>query len=116
MKIKSIIAFMGGIILFAAGLVALIFTGNVASIIPVVIGASLSLIGFTGGRTALIIFGHTCIILGCFLVTWGIYLLPYTKPTLVHILTRPLFWGLFSIFGGICANYHGFCSCIRNNK
>jgi hypothetical protein len=50
------------------------------------------------------------------MITWGIYLLPYSKPTLTHILSFPLFWGFISLFGGICANYHGFCQCIRGPK
>ncbi|HIE05611.1 MAG TPA: hypothetical protein EYP58_02310 [bacterium (Candidatus Stahlbacteria)] len=61
----------------------------------------------------MILFGHTCILVGAFLVTWGIYLLPNSRPTVVHIVTRPLFWGLFSIFGGLCALFHGFCRCVR---
>ncbi|MBC7349294.1 MAG: hypothetical protein H5U05_04905 [Candidatus Aminicenantes bacterium] len=67
-------------------------------------------------RTATLVFGHTIIVVGCFLVTWGIYLLPYTKPTFAQVLGRPLFWGLISIFGGICANYHGFCACVRRKS
>ncbi|MEN3203739.1 MAG: hypothetical protein ABDK87_08480 [Atribacterota bacterium] len=66
-----------------------------------------------GKRVFLLLFGHGCIVLGCFLITWGIYLLPVSQPRLVHILTRPLFWGLFSLMGGVCANYHGFCRCVQ---
>ncbi|MGQ9622773.1 MAG: hypothetical protein ACUVTO_04920 [Candidatus Caldatribacteriaceae bacterium] len=65
-------------------------------------------------RAILLVFGHICIILGCLCVSWGIYLLPSSHPTLSHILIRPLFWGLFSIMGGVCANFHGFCRCTRN--
>ncbi|MBC7217752.1 MAG: hypothetical protein H5U36_06325 [Candidatus Caldatribacterium sp.] len=64
-------------------------------------------------RRGLLLFGHACIVLGCFLITWGMYLLPVSKPTLSHILTRPLFWGFFSLMGGVCANFHGFCRCVR---
>ncbi|MBC7334544.1 MAG: hypothetical protein H5T85_08900 [Actinobacteria bacterium] len=59
------------------------------------------------------IFGHTCIVLGCYLVAWGVNLLPVSSPTPLDILTKPLFWGLFSIFGGICANMHARCKCVR---
>ena len=62
------------------------------------------------------IFGHFCIVLGCFLFTWGMYLLPVSEPTFAGILTKPLFWGLFSIFGGICANVHSYCKCIQGEK
>ena len=64
-------------------------------------------------RKALALFGHLCIILGCYLVAWGIYLLPVSKPTFLGILSRPLFWGLFSILGGICANFHSSCRCLQ---
>ncbi|MBN2566168.1 MAG: hypothetical protein JXB46_10705 [Candidatus Eisenbacteria bacterium] len=72
--------------------------------------------GYRPGRVGLLVFGHTCIVVGSILVTWGIYLLPYSKPVWQHIFFRPLFWGLISIFGGICANYHGFCNCIRSKQ
>ncbi|MDI3480754.1 MAG: hypothetical protein PWQ97_409 [Tepidanaerobacteraceae bacterium] len=64
----------------------------------------------------LAIFGHICIIGGCYLVSWGIYLLPVSNPSPLGILSKPLFWGLFSIFGGICANMHSSCKCIQMKK
>ncbi|MBN2565799.1 MAG: hypothetical protein JXB46_08815 [Candidatus Eisenbacteria bacterium] len=76
-------------------------------------GAALTFLAFHEGRVALIVFGHVCIVIGCALVAWGVYLLPYSEPTLGQVFTRPLFWGLISIFGGICSNYHGFCRCVR---
>lgn len=64
----------------------------------------------------LAIFGHISIIGGCYLVAWGMNLLPVSNPTLLGILTRPLFWGLFLIFGGICANMHSSCKCIQSQQ
>ena len=116
MKVRSLTALILGIILFILGIVILVSSGSAGWVIPVLIGGALSYLGWRGGRIALIVFGHTCIVLGCFFITWGIYLLPYSKPTLSHIFTRPLFWGLFSLMGGICANYHGFCQCIRRQR
>lgn len=116
MKVRSLTALILGIILFILGIVILVSSGSAGGVIPVLIGGALSYLGWRGGRIALIVFGHTCIVLGCFLITWGIYLLPYSKPTLSHIFTRSLFWGLFSLMGGICANYHGFCQCIRRQR
>ena len=116
MKVRSLTALILGIILFILGIVILVSSGSAGGVIPVLIGGALSYLGWRGGRIALIVFGHTCIVLGCFLITWGIYLLPYSKPTLSHIFTRPLFWGLFSLMGGICANCHGFCQCIRRQR
>ena len=54
------------------------------------------------GKTVIVI-GHICVIAGCYLVTWGINLLPVSNPTPLGIISKPLFWGLISIFGGICA-------------
>lgn len=85
-------------------------------LIPCIVGASLLYIGYRPGRVSTIVFGHVCVVVGCYLVTWGVYLLPYCEPTLAHIFGRPLFWGLFSIFGGICALYHGFCRCFSVNR
>ena len=64
----------------------------------------------------LAVFGHVCIIGGCYLVAWGMNLLPVSDPTFMGILSRPLFWGLFSIFGGICANMHSSCKCLQGQN
>jgi len=62
----------------------------------------------------LALLGHICLIIGCYLVAWGINLLPISSPEPIDILTKPLFWGMISILGGICANMHSCCRCIRN--
>ena len=112
MKLKGLVGLILGIVLAVFGMINL-SKGSPGGIVMLSIGVALIYLGFRGGRTALLVFGHTCIILGCFLITWGIYLLPYAKPTISHIFGLPLFWGLFSLMGGICANYHGFCRCVR---
>lgn len=116
MKIHSPVAFILGIILILLAILTILSGGSFFTIIPLLIGGTLIYLGIRGGRTATIIFGHSCIVVGCMLISWGIYLAPYTKPTFIHIFTRPLFWGLISLFGGICANYHGFCQCIQARK
>ncbi|MCJ7784311.1 MAG: hypothetical protein MUP41_10280 [Desulfobacterales bacterium] len=116
MKIDSLVTLILGVFLAIVGIVGLVLTRSAGTLIPFVIGASLVYLGWRGGRTALVIFGHACIVVGCMMVTWGIYLLPYSKPTLMHIFARPLFWGMFSIMGGVCAIYHGFCQCILRQK
>jgi hypothetical protein len=113
MKPDSLITLILGIILTVFGLVLLITHPGAVGTVPLLIGGSLVYLGWWGGRTALLVFGHICVVVGCALITWGTYLLPYSQPTFAHILGRPLFWGLFSLFGGICAIYHGFCRCIR---
>lgn len=116
MKPKSLVNFVLGIALIIFGIALIIITVTFSGIIPLLIGCSLCYIGWSRSRIATLVFGHTVIVVGCFLITWGIYLLPYSKPILSHILGRPLFWGLFSLFGGICAIYHGFCQCIHRQK
>ncbi len=114
MKPKRPVAFISGMVLFILGVISLMSTKNPgSSFIPFLIGASLVYLGWRGGRAALVIFGHTCIILGAFLITWGVYLLPSFKPVFSHIVGGPLFWGFISMMGGVCANYHGFCNCVR---
>jgi hypothetical protein len=51
--------------------------------------------------------------MGCVAITWGLYDLEAGKPTLLDILTRPLFWGMISFAAGFCVNYHAFCQCVR---
>ncbi len=103
-----------GFILLAFGIFVLVRHGSMGGVVPALIGASLVYLGYRPGRVAVLVFGHTCIVVGSILVTWGIYLLPHSEPVWQHIIFRPLFWGLSSIFGGICANYHGFCQCVRS--
>jgi hypothetical protein len=110
MKPKRIVTFILGIGLIVLAIYFGLQKRNVF-FIPGIIGISLVYLGYKPGRIAVLVFGHICVVVGCFLVTWGIYLLPHSEPKLSHIFGRPLFWGLFCTFGGICAIYHGFCRC-----
>ena len=113
MKINSLITFILGVVLVVFGVIMVI--KNICPI-PLFVGLALCYLGWKGGRIAIIIFGHTCVVIGCYLITWGIYLLPHCKPIPAHIFGRPLFWGMFSLLGGVCAIYHGFCNCIVGKK
>ena len=116
MKIKNPIGFILGILLAIMGLVMLIILGVLLGIFPLIIGISLIATGFTQGRKVTIILGHMFIVIGCVLFTWGIYLIPYTGASIIYVFIRPLFWGLISILGGICMNYHGFCACMKRKS
>uniref|UniRef100_A0A7C4Y630 Uncharacterized protein n=1 Tax=candidate division WOR-3 bacterium TaxID=2052148 RepID=A0A7C4Y630_UNCW3 len=116
MRPKSVIIFILGIILIIAGVTNFLLNKNTFLLITAIYGISITYLGLKKSRTALAIFGHTCIIMGCFLITWGFYLLPFAKPEIACIFGMPLFWGLLSLFGGICANYHSFCKCISLPK
>jgi hypothetical protein len=114
MLAKRIITASLGCLVIALG-VTLRVNGFEAFFVPLTIGCCLVYLGWRPSRVATIVFGHVTIVVGCFMVTWGIYLLPYSKPTVAHIFGRPLFWGMFAIFGGICAIYHGFCRCVMKS-
>ena len=103
-----------GVALIIVGIYFLVQNFSVGAVIPILIGGALLYLGIGGGgRVATIVFGHVCIVVGAYMITWGILLLPVSEPTMAHIFFRPLFWGIFSMMGGICANFHGFCKCIN---
>ncbi len=116
MKPRSGVTLILGIGITFMGIIALIITGHPVATIPLLFGAPLLWFGWWKGSPNSIVFGHAFIILGCFLITWGIYLLPDSNPVVSHIFGRPLFWGIFSLMGGVCSNYHGFCQCVRGQK
>ncbi|MHC4461048.1 MAG: hypothetical protein ACYS6W_03735 [Planctomycetota bacterium] len=105
-----------GFLVISMGAAFIVYWHYFTGFIPCLIGLSLIYLAFRPSRGAVIIFGHLLLVTGCLLVTWGVYLLPYSKPTLAHIFGRPLFWGLFSILGGICVIYHGFCRCFSSSS
>jgi hypothetical protein len=115
-KPRSIVTVILGAFLALSGTAGFVMGGGGAGpFVPVLIGISLVYLGFRGGRRGRIVFGHACIVAGCYLVAWGVHLAQIigSAPTWLQILTQPLFWGLFSILGGICANFHGFCHCVQ---
>ena len=101
-----------GVVLIAFGIYGLISSMAIGGIIPIVIGLALIFLALKRGRIATLAFGHACIVVGAYLITWGILLLPYSEPTMAGIFGRPLFWGIFSLMGGVCAIFHGFCRCV----
>jgi len=112
MKKFGIVGFILGGLLLILGVMSIIKSRSLSGVIPALIGISLILLGFFPNRAGLVIFGHACIVIGFILITLGLYLLPYAKPTLSYVFGHPLFWGFFSTGGGICAIYHGFCRCV----
>lgn len=112
MKPSTITAILG-MILLGIGICLLIKSISMGGIVPILIGGSLVYLALSReSRVAILVFGHTCVVIGAYLTTWGILLLPYCEPRMAHIFGRPLFWGIFSLMGGICAIFHGFCRCV----
>ena len=102
-----------GIFLIVVGLFSLVQFAAVGTAIPIAIGGALVYLSMSRSRVGILVFGHTCIVVGAYLITWGLLLLPVSKPTVAHIFARPLFWGIFSLMGGVCAIFHGFCNCVN---
>ena len=93
MRIKQPISFVIGILILLFALYMLIFLGKWAGLFPLFISVSLIFASFYKGRKVTIILGHMLIVIGCILVAWGVYLLPYTGASLIYVFVRPLFWG-----------------------
>ncbi len=70
-------------------------------------------IGWTAHRKFTTLLGHITMVIGCLVTAYAIYQLPFINqpPTFIEILDMPLFWGIFTIFGGYCMITHGYCSC-----
>ena len=115
MKPSTITGALGAVLL-GLGIYMFATSSHMGAVIPVIIGAALLYLAFSRGRVATLVFGHSCIVIGAYLITWGMLLLPSLKPTLVHIFFGPLFWGIFSLMGGICAIFHGFCRCVTRQS
>jgi len=111
MKPSTITASLGILLI---GLGVFLFVRHIAAgaVIPALIGGALIYLSLGKRRVATLVFGHTCIVLGAYMITWGILLLPVSHPTIATIFGLPLFWGIFSLMGGICAIVHGFCRCV----
>lgn len=76
-------------------------------------------IGWTRHRGLTLVLGHVAVTLGCLVAAWAVYQLPALTraPTLVEVLDLPLFWGLFTLMGGVCMINHGTCACcIRQHE
>jgi len=70
-------------------------------------------IGWTRNKNFTTVVGHIALIAGCLITAYALYQIPFLKspPTLFEVLDMPLFWGIFTIFGGYCMITHGYCSC-----
>jgi hypothetical protein len=80
MKIKRPVSFVLGLLLIGFALYLMISLKTPKGLIPFLIGGSLVYSGIRPGRNATLIFGHTLVVVGCLLTTWGIYLLPHSEP------------------------------------
>jgi hypothetical protein len=70
-------------------------------------------IGWTRNRKFTTLLGHFAVTAGCLVSAYAVYQIPFLKspPSIIEVLDLPLFWGIFTIFGGYCMITHGYCSC-----
>jgi hypothetical protein len=71
-------------------------------------------IGWTGNKKITALIGHIALTVGCLVSAYAAYQIPFIKtpPSIIEIFDMPLFWGLFTIFGGYCMITHSYCSCL----
>lgn len=70
--------------------------------------------GWIRNRNVTVIIGHIAVTLGILTTAYSVYQIPFLSqaPTLQEVLDMPLFWGLFTVWGGNCMITHGYCSCV----
>ncbi len=70
-------------------------------------------VGWTKYKNITMIVGHIAITIGSLVTAYALYQIPFLPeaPSFVEVLDLPLFWGIFTIWGGNCMITHGFCSC-----
>lgn len=106
-----------GVAVLAIGIAQYIAGGELHRLVTVAVGLFFVVwgwkIGWTRFRGLTVLVGHLAITAGCLVTAWGAYLIPFqsSPPTILSTLDLPLFWGLFTLFGGYCMITHGYCSC-----
>ncbi|MBL8027580.1 MAG: hypothetical protein JNL74_14260 [Fibrobacteres bacterium] len=117
MILKARITFFIGIIVTMINIIQFAIEPSAGRIIGIIVGLFVAIIGWKIGWTThrrfTILIGHIAVTIGAFVTAYGIYQVPFisVQPTAIQVLDLPIFWGLFTIFGGICMISHGHCNC-----
>lgn len=115
---KAKITFYIGVFVALLSLVQIIVSYEPSRFIGIVVGFFFIFwgwkVGWTQYRNVSIIVGHIAITIGSLVSAYALYQIPFlpTAPSIVEVLDLPLFWGIFTIFGGNCMVKHGSCSCV----
>ncbi len=125
---KAKITFYIGVIVVLLNIVQMILSYEPIRFIGIAVGLFFVFwglkVGWTQNRNLSVIIGHVAITIGSIVTAYAIYQIPFLKaaPSYVEVLDLPLFWGVFTIWGGNCMITHGYCSCaikmheFNNNK
>ncbi len=116
---KAKITFFIGVAVMALCTVQFAMDRTPARIVGIVLGAFFVAwglwIGWDRFPRVNALLGHVAMTVGCLVLAYGIYEVPFLtdRPSLLAVLDRPIFWGLFTICGGYCMITHGYCACVR---
>ncbi|HRY98522.1 MAG TPA: hypothetical protein P5550_05625 [Bacteroidales bacterium] len=120
---RAPITFSIGLVVALLSLLQLITTEDPMRLIGLGVGILFIVwgwkVGWTRRRGLSLVLGHIALALGCLVTAYAIYQIPSLPmaPTLLEVLDLPLFWGLFTLWGGQCMITHGFCRCaIRSHE
>jgi len=114
---KAIKTFYIGLAVSIINTVQFILTFSPTRLIGIAVGIFFIVfgwkIGWTKHKYFTTLLGHIAVTVGCLISAYAVYQIPFIKspPRLVEVLDMPLFWGLFTVFGGYCMITHGYCSC-----
>jgi hypothetical protein len=114
---KARITFGIGVFVLLLGIVQFALSHNPMRLISVAVGNLFVFwgwkIGWATHRRLIVLLGHFAIAVGCLCATYGLCQIHFLSemPTVAQVLDMPLFWGLFSVFGGMCMIKHGHCAC-----
>lgn len=114
---RAIKTFCIGAFVLLLSIVQLILTGDPVRIVGIGIGLFFVIfgwkIGWTRNRNFTVLLGHIAVTLGCLVTAYGLYQIPFITraPSFFEVLDLPIFWGLFTIFGGQCMITHAHCAC-----
>lgn len=106
-----------GLLVLLLSIIQLILESNPIRFIGIGIGIFFIIfgwkIGWTRNRNFTVFLGYLALVLGCLVTTYAIYQIPFiTKaPAFIEVFDMPLFWGIFTIFGGYCMITHSYCTC-----
>jgi hypothetical protein len=114
---KAPITFFIGLFVAILSTVQLVVTPSPVRVIGILVGLFFMffgwVLGWTTHRRFTVLLGHLAMVIGSLLTAYAIYQLPSFKvaPTLLQVIDLPLFWGIFTMWGGYCMITHGHCSC-----
>ncbi len=116
-KMKAKITFFIGLFVTLLGIIQLFISYSHIRFITISVGLFFIIFGWKIGWTKYkyftILLGHIAVVIGTILTSYGLYQIHFIQrmPSIIELLDLPLFWGIFTIFGGNCMIKHSYCSC-----